>query len=118
MTCKDCKQRGPTLAQRLNKRVTISKVEITPGAGPYGGSAETLVPVCTVWAAIEPLRGREYFAAMAEHADVTTRIRIRYRDGIDRTMRVKYGETEFEVLHIIHPEFAKKELQLMCKERQ
>jgi hypothetical protein len=33
-------------------------------------------------------------------------------------MRVQYGDTAFEILHIIRPEFGKKELQLMCKERQ
>lgn len=101
---------------RFNKRVTILRQ--TEENGNYNEPLDGLISVATVWAAIEPLRGREYFAAMAEHADVTTRIRIRYRDDIDRTMRVQYKDTEFEILHIIHVDYAKKELQLMCKERQ
>lgn len=84
----------------------------------YGQPFDELFEIGTLWAAVEPLRGREYFSAMTEHADVTTRIRIRYREGIDRTMIVRFGDTEFEILHIIRPEFGKKELQLMCKERQ
>lgn len=89
-----------------------------PATDDYGEPIDGYIPVCTVWGAIEPLRGREFFAAQAEHSEVTTRIRIRYRKGIDRTMIVRYGDTEFEILYIIHPEFAKHELQLMCKERQ
>lgn len=104
------------LVNRLNKRITILRQ--TDEADEYNEPLDEWVPVAEVWAAIEPLRGREYFAARAEHAEVTTRIRIRYREGIDRTMRVKYGDIEFEILHIIHTDFAKKELQLMCKERQ
>lgn len=107
-----------SLVDRINKRVTILR---PPGPGDrdeYGQPITEWMEVATVWAAIEPLRGREYFAAMTEHAEVTTRIRIRYREGIDRTMRVQYGATVYEILHIIRPEFGKKELQLMCKERQ
>lgn len=104
------------LVNRLNKRITILK----PSAeqDEYGEPIEGLTEVCKVWGAIEPLRGREYFAAQTENVDVTTRIRIRYRDDVDRTMVVRYKNIEFEVLHVLHPEYAKNELQLMCKERQ
>lgn len=110
------------LVNRLNKRITILRPigpdDPPPQTDKYGQPLDDWIPVATLWAAIEPLRGREFFAAQAEHAEVTTRIRIRYREGIDRTMIVSYGGTEFEVLYIIHPEFSKRELQLMCKERQ
>lgn len=106
------------LVNRLDKRITIMRPPGPDDKDEYGQPLDNPVEVCTIWAAIEPLRGREYFAAMAEQADVTTRIRIRYRDGIDRTMIARHGDTEFEILHIIRPEFGKKELQLMCKERQ
>lgn len=106
------------LVNRLRHRVTILRPPGPEDVDEYGQPLDAFVPVATVWAAIEPLRGREYFSAMSEHAEVTTRIRIRYRDDVDRTMIVQYGETTFEILHIIRPEFGKKELQLMCKERQ
>lgn len=72
----------------------------------------------TVWGAVEPLRGQEFFVAQRSEADVTTRIRIRYRDDINRSMMVSCGGVEFEIMYIIPPEFNKRELQLMCKERQ
>lgn len=116
MSCANCGDKKNSLTSRLNKRVTIMRQ--TDETNQYNERLDIWYPVADVWAAIEPLRGQEYFAAMAEHAEVTTRIRIRYRQGIDRMMRVQHGAAEFEILHIIHPEFGKKELQLMCKERQ
>jgi len=104
------------LVNRLDKRVTILRSE--ESTGEYGGPVESWSEVCKVWAAIEPLRGQEFFAAFRESAVVTTRIRIRYREGINRTMIVRHGGLEFEILHIIHPNLDKRELQLMCKERQ
>lgn len=118
LNCKNCSDKVAknSLLSRLNKRVTI----ISPDGPPdeYGEPTEGPVTVATVWAAIEPLRGREFFAAQAVNAEVTTRIRIRYRKGIDRTMVVKHQEHEFEIMYIIDPEFAHQELQLMCRERQ
>ncbi|MBO9598635.1 MAG: phage head closure protein [Cohnella sp.] len=105
-----------TLTGRLKKRITITRQ--TEETDKYGQPLDEWLHVATVWAAVEPLRGNEFFAAFAEQAEVTTRIRIRYREGIDRTMAVKYGDIEFEILHIIHPEMNWVELQLMCKERQ
>lgn len=104
------------LIDRLDKRVTILRQ--TDETDSYNQPLDEYNPVCTVWAAIEPLQGREYFAAMQVNAEVTTRIRIRYRDGIDRTMIIRHGDHEFEILYVLHPEFGKKELQLICKERQ
>lgn len=107
-----------SLVNRLDKRVTILRPPGPEDVDEYGEPLGDPVPVATVWAAIEPLRGQDRYVAKQEHAEVTTRIRIRYREGVDRTMIVLHGAHMFEVLYIIHPEFAKKELQLMCKERQ
>ncbi|TFE30833.1 phage head closure protein [Cohnella luojiensis] len=111
-----CTDKGKSLIARLNKCVVIQRPAGT--VDEYNQPLDAWVDVATTWAAIEPLRGQEFFAAMRENAEVTTRIRIRYRPGIDRTMRVNYNGLPFEILHIINPEMANKELQLMCKERQ
>jgi phage head-tail adaptor, putative, SPP1 family len=106
------------LVNRMDKRIGIYRPVDPDETDEYGEPLDGPIKVCDVWAAIEPLRGQDRYIAKQEQADVTTRIRIRYRDGIDRTMIAKYGEIEFEILYIIHPDFAKTELQLMCKERQ
>lgn len=41
-----------------------------------------------VRASVEPLSTREYIASQATQAQATTRIVIRYREGVEATMRV------------------------------
>lgn len=106
------------LVNRLDKRVAILRPPGPDDVDEYGQPLDEWPELRRIWAAIEPLRGQDRYAAKQENAEVSTRIRIRYSEGIDRTMRVKYGGHVFEILYIIHPEFGKKELQLMCKERQ
>lgn len=101
---------------RLRKRVTILQRSET--TGDYGGPVETWTELCTAWAGVEPLRGQEYFTPGREGADVTTRIRIRYRSDVNRTMIVRCEGVDFEIMHIIDPEYRHREMQLMCKERQ
>lgn len=103
---------------RLNKRVQILR---PPGEGEQdeaGQPVDDYQPVARLWASIEPLRGRELFAAQQANAETTVRIRLRYRAEIDRTMIVRHGVNEFEILYTINPDFGNEELQLMCKERQ
>lgn len=43
--------------------------------------------VATVWAEIAPISGREFIMSQAIQSQVTARLTIRYRDGIDASMR-------------------------------
>lgn len=104
------------LLSRLKQRVTILRQGIA--RDQIGEPLDEWAPIATVWAAVEPLQGREFWGAQQYHAEITTRIRIRYREGIDKTMRVQCGSRLYEVLYVIQPELAKRELQLMCKEVQ
>jgi len=46
------------------------------------------VEIATVWAAIEPLSAREFIRSKALQSEITARITIRYRDGMDASMRI------------------------------
>jgi len=78
--------------------------------------AEPWADVATIWASIEPLSGREFFAAQQVNAEVTTRIRTRYLAGIKSSMRVVYGSRIFDIQSIIDIEERHTEMHLMCKE--
>lgn len=104
------------LAGQLQHRGTLRSLVTTQDDA--GQEVESYQDFKTVWAAIQPLSGREFFAAQQVNSEVTTRIKIRYTDGVESTMIFVYGDHTFEILYIIHPEFAKRELHLMCKERQ
>lgn len=99
----------------LRHRVTIQKLAGTQNS--YGEKVKTWQDVATVWASVEPLRGREYIEAAAKKAEVTHRVRIRYRSGINAGMRVIYGSRVFEIVSPPIDVLEKhREIELMCKE--
>jgi SPP1 family predicted phage head-tail adaptor len=73
-----------------------------------------------VWASIEPLSGREYFAAQQVSSDVSTRIRIRSLSGVTQKMRVLYKKAPddtqvYEIDSVIPVREGNREIDLMCR---
>jgi len=99
---------------KLRNRVTIQQNQPTINA--FGEETEEWVDFATVWASVEPLKGREFFAAQKENAETTVRIIIRYRSEFTADMRIKFGNKVYEINAIIDLEERHMELQLMCQE--
>ncbi|MBO8158832.1 phage head closure protein [Thermosyntropha sp.] len=99
----------------LRHRITIQEFveQVDEYGTPIGAGWQD---VCTVWAAVEPIQGREYILLQNTQSEVTIRIRIRFQPGIKPAMRVKYGNRIFDIQSVIDPEERHIELQLMCKE--
>lgn len=72
--------------------------------------------VATVWGAVEPLSGREFLEATQLQADVTFRIRIRYRNDIRPEMRVVEGTHTYHIEAVLDQRGERKEVHLMCHE--
>lgn len=72
--------------------------------------------VATVWAAIDPISGREFYAAEQSQSEVSHKVRCRYRAGLDTAMRIIYGKRKFKIISIINWEERSESLLLMCKE--
>ena len=102
-------------AGRLNKRITLERL-IQEQDPIYGAPLDTWVPTYSVWAAIEPVSGREYWQAKLALAEKTIRIRMRYLPGIDSSMRVAYSGRIFSIQSVINVDEANREIQLMCLE--
>lgn len=101
-------------AGRLRQRVRIQEpVDAQNGLGEMIRAWST---VATVWAAVEPLRGREFFDAEQVQAEISHRVRLRYRPGVDATMRVLFGSRVFQIQSVIDVDERRRELQLMCRE--
>jgi len=99
---------------KLRHRVTIqNKVTLPDG---YGGVTSTWQDVATVWASVEPLNGRELYAAQQVKAELTHRIRIRYMSGIKPEMRIVFDNRSFDIEAIIDPEERHESLELLCSE--
>ncbi len=101
-------------AGQLKHRITIQSKSASQNT--YGEEVITWADWATVWAAVEPLQGREFLDGKQITAEVTTRIRIRYRSGILPEYRVKFGSIYYDILSIIPLEERDREIHLMCQE--
>jgi len=101
-------------AGELRHRVTIQSKVVTQNT--YGEEELAWSDVATGWAAVEPLAGREYLEAKQVQADVTTRIRMRYRGSIRPEMRAVWGSHIYDILEVIQPDGRPIALHLMCRE--
>lgn len=72
--------------------------------------------VCTVWANIKPIAGKEYYQAETIESELTHRIIMRYRKGITPEMRVVYKGRIFYIQSVINDYERNVSLQLMCRE--
>lgn len=78
-------------ANDLNRRITIQRKGRTEDDAGYPiPNPQEWVDVFPfkLWASREPLRGREFFAANAEQAEISVRYKVRYRPGITTKMRI------------------------------
>ncbi len=71
-----------------------------------------------VRASIEPISGREFFAASQVQSNVSTRIRIRFLDGVTPKMRVLHGADYYDIQAVLPDDRSgRHEMQLMCVKR-
>ena len=71
--------------------------------------------LCTVWASVEPLVGREFLAAQAVQSDVSTRVRMRYRPGVTAGDRLSHEGRIYNIESVVDVRSARRELVLMVR---
>jgi SPP1 family predicted phage head-tail adaptor len=68
-------------------------------------------------AAIEDLSGRDYIQSAAMQSEVTTRITIRYMDGVKPNMRVVAEDATYQIRAAMKDKESRREyITLMCDE--
>ena len=82
----------------------------------FGQPQPTWSTFAQVFAAVEPLNGREFFAANQFETEVTVRIKIRYLSGVTTKMRVNWSGKVYDIKSIINISERDKIMQLMCRE--
>ncbi len=98
-------------AGKLRHKIALLKKETI--TNPSGYSSESWQIVAEVWAMIEGLKGKEYFAAAAINAQSQVRMTIRYKIGINADMRIRHNTTEYEIRSIADQDGRKRYLQIM-----
>lgn len=99
----------------LNKQVTVQ--QRAPGKDSHGQRLQTWTDhLANLWAAIEPVSGRELVAAQAVNAEVSHVVRLRHRAGITAGMRVLYQGRIFDIQAVLDPAMRHEQLRLLCLE--
>ena len=104
------------LSGSLRHRITIQEpVAGSPQQLPNGEPDVAWVDVMTVWASVEPLKGRELMLAQQMQSEVDVRIMMRYRAGITTIMRAVFNGVNYDIKSVVNSELRNIELELMCK---
>lgn len=82
----------------LDQRITLERVERESDGG--GGWSETWVKVADLWGRVEPLTGAEKMAAQQAQSTVSYRVTIRWREGLDAALRLRWRGRVFNVLAV------------------
>lgn len=98
----------------MRHRITFQKPIETPDG--HKGHTVNWQDMVTVWASVEPLSGREYFYAHQIQAEITHRVKTRYRTDITTKMRIKHRDRVLEIESIIDLKERREVLEILCKE--
>ena len=92
----------------------MEKTSSTPDAS--GQRVPVYTKLCTTRAKIEGISSREVERAKSFSEQTTHKVTIRWRDGVDHTMQVVFGDRTFLITGIINPEERNVRLELFCTE--
>ena len=96
------------------------RVEIQEGLNTRSASGavsgQTWITFCYMWMSIEPLSGREYFAAAQSQSSVSHKLAGRYRAGIKTYFRAVWNNRIFNILSVLNTKEENRELVLYCSE--
>lgn len=102
-------------AARLDTRVTVERPQT--GEDDWGQPIEGWGLVASTWASVEPLTGRELFAAQAAQSETTYRLTVRYMAGIDATCRVVMDDGRtLQIVAVIDLRNQHRYMQFLCRE--
>lgn len=103
-------------AGRLPHRISLQRA--TETKDPAGEVLQAWATVATVWAAVEPISGREAWIAQQANTLTTHRVLIRYRSGVTTKDRFIWGTRTFYIESVITPDEIREHMELMCTEVQ
>jgi len=100
----------------LDQRVTFERATESRDAD-FGAVTKVWATLATVWAAVEPLSGREYLRNLEMGSELTVRLRVRYSSALatlNPKDRVQVNGRTLAIVAVMQPLTAGVELQVMC----
>lgn len=104
-------------AQELQHRIQLQRRTLTQDP-MTGEMSETWATYAEPFAKVEPLVGREYFAAAAIQAENTVKFTLRWRDDVTPVDRLLYGGIVFDIQSVLNIKSRNREILIMAKSRQ
>lgn len=96
---------------KLDQRITLQSRSVAADAA--GQDTITWTDVATVWAQVQAVRGREFFAAAQVQQEQTLKVRIRYRADVLPTWRLVWQGRNHDITGVIS--VGRKEMtEIMC----
>ena len=99
---------------RTNKRITFCRYE--EKEDELLQLEQILTDIKTVWASVEPTRGREYQEAQRIRPELTYKITTRYHKGITPDMLIRFKDRYFHIVSIINVREKNEMLEIVCTE--
>lgn len=91
----------------------------TVSADAFGEPDQTWANLCTSWALVQPMKGRERFGAEQVQADVDHRIVTRYRSELSDLGpgdRATWSGHTYDIKSVIWRDHRQSELEIMAQE--
>lgn len=100
----------------LRHRITLQRPEYTQD-DITGEMIPSWVEVAKIWASVEPVSVNQFVSAATNQSKVSARIVIRYRKGIDPTMRILHRDKIYNIEGVLADKVSGLEyLTLPCSE--
>ena len=103
---------------KMRHRITFQSFSgaVDSFGDPLQGDDSQWTDVATLWAAIDPVSGKEFYVVQQSQSEVTHKVRCRYLPGLTTAMRIKYDGRLFKIISILDWEERHESLLIMCKE--
>ena len=99
----------------LRHKITFQ--QLTVANDSYNYPTQTWTDQITTYAAIWPVRGVEKVEGMKLEAELTHKIRVRYKKDIVPKMRIKFKARYFDILSIVNVDERNIYLEIMASEK-
>lgn len=107
-------------AEYFDRKITIEKpVDVKDGQGGTTRTWQNVFPG-TIWAHMEPWKGREMFTGQQVYPNLFEYVLIRYRKTVNITpiMRMRYKSRTFNIRMAGVPAEARKVIEMLVEELQ
>ena len=100
----------------LRERVAIQSQAVSQDA--YGQPSGSWSTDKTVWASVEPISGREFIDSGQVQANVTHRVRMRYRSDVTVTpaKQLIHNSRTLNIVRVINHRELNHALEILCEE--